>query len=350
MDREEARNCYDEPVGDDARPANGSPCPDDVSTVMLRKRARVQPVSTPQEVVAVLTVLGGRMQGKVLLLRNGDNVVGRAEEADVLIEDYSVSRRHARLRVDASGRVDLLDLGSTNGTFVDGVRVTSESLHVGVRIRVGFEAVLELGQASLAEAMQLVARDQSVPSLPRPHAAAKREPQGAAARIAGYARLLESRRRRMGERHASVAELLETMGVALQADGQTERASECLVRALEIHDSREPSAPQAIARVLGRLASCDLALDRPHVAVARLERAQRLLRGTLAPAADIGTIGLLLSQVLWRLGGAHERCVALARHARDVLAGGGTRTQLLHHGAQAWLRSLTREPLDGRES
>jgi pSer/pThr/pTyr-binding forkhead associated (FHA) protein len=95
---------------------------------------------------AVLTVIGGRHRGQVLVLRSGDNVVGRSREADVLLEDWGVSRRHARFTVDVRGRVDVLDLGSTNGTFVNGERIASESLRVGDRIRMGLTAVLELGQ------------------------------------------------------------------------------------------------------------------------------------------------------------------------------------------------------------
>jgi tetratricopeptide (TPR) repeat protein len=166
--------------------------------------------------------------------------------------------------------------------------------------------------------------------------------------IVGYARLLEIRRRRMGEGHASVAELLEKIGLALRSNGQVERASQCLMHALEIHQSREPPAPRATARLLGQLAECDLMLDRPHAVVARLEQAERLLRTTLATAAELGGVRLLLSQVLWRLG-QRDRSIALARLAQQSLASGGSGgASSLQHGARAWMRSITTQTVDDR--
>ena len=44
--------------------------------------------------------------------------IGRGDESDVVIRDHSVSRNHAELRVDGDGKLQLIDLNSTNGTFV----------------------------------------------------------------------------------------------------------------------------------------------------------------------------------------------------------------------------------------
>jgi Protein of unknown function (DUF3662)/FHA domain len=67
-------------------------------------------------------------------------VVGRGSEADLRINDPGVSRRHAEFRV-AGGRgvpsVSVADLGSTNGTLVDGRRVTEAELDDGSTVRVG---------------------------------------------------------------------------------------------------------------------------------------------------------------------------------------------------------------------
>ena len=49
-------------------------------------------------------------------------VVGRAEGNGIVIDDLSISRRHARLIIE-SGRLMVEDLGSAAGTFVDGHRV-----------------------------------------------------------------------------------------------------------------------------------------------------------------------------------------------------------------------------------
>ena len=67
-------------------------------------------------------------------------VIGRGAEADLRINDPGVSRRHAEFRVSGKGdrpEVSVADLGSTNGTLVDGRRVTEAQLHDGSVVRVG---------------------------------------------------------------------------------------------------------------------------------------------------------------------------------------------------------------------
>jgi len=67
-------------------------------------------------------------------------VLGRGTEADVIVDDSGVSRRHAEIHIQ-NGRVRVIDLGSTNGTFVDGERVSeggaSGDLTEGSRITIG---------------------------------------------------------------------------------------------------------------------------------------------------------------------------------------------------------------------
>jgi hypothetical protein len=63
-------------------------------------------------------------------------VIGRGAEADVVVDDPGVSRRHAEIHT-GTGRVRVVDLGSTNGTFVDGERVGTGDLADGSRITVG---------------------------------------------------------------------------------------------------------------------------------------------------------------------------------------------------------------------
>lgn len=56
-------------------------------------------------------------------LHAGENVLGRDSSADVQIDDVTVSRRHASITI--AGAATLRDLDSKNGTFIDGVRLTS---------------------------------------------------------------------------------------------------------------------------------------------------------------------------------------------------------------------------------
>lgn len=65
-------------------------------------------------------------------------VIGRdAAACDVLLDDERASRRHARIMTDPEGHAFLTDLGSSNGTFVNGRRVTRVQLADGDRLGFG---------------------------------------------------------------------------------------------------------------------------------------------------------------------------------------------------------------------
>jgi hypothetical protein len=67
-------------------------------------------------------------------------VVGRGSDADLRVNDPGVSRRHVEIRVDvdASGvLISAADLGSTNGTLMDGRRVAEARLHDGSQVQIG---------------------------------------------------------------------------------------------------------------------------------------------------------------------------------------------------------------------
>jgi DNA-binding winged helix-turn-helix (wHTH) protein len=75
--------------------------------------------------------------GRRLPLRPGENVLGRDPDEGIDLESPTVSRRHARILITASGAT-LEDLGSKNGTYHQGQRVTTAmALANGDEIRVG---------------------------------------------------------------------------------------------------------------------------------------------------------------------------------------------------------------------
>ena len=78
---------------------------------------------------------------RLVELREGDSVmVGRALPADVVVDDMTISRQHARFSYRDSG-VQVEDLGSRNGTLVRGMRVSSARLRSGDDVRLGGVAV-----------------------------------------------------------------------------------------------------------------------------------------------------------------------------------------------------------------
>jgi len=101
-----------------------------------------------------LTVLEGPDAGlRVALdgLAGGPVLVGKGPACVVRLSDAEVSRRHVSLESGERG-LRMADLGSTNGTFVDGVEILEALLHGGERVRIG------------ATVLQIDAR----PSLPQP--------------------------------------------------------------------------------------------------------------------------------------------------------------------------------------
>ncbi len=78
----------------------------------------------------------GMVDERVLALPEGPTTIGRTEENAVCVLHNSLSRRHARLEREGE-RVLLVDLGSKNGTFVDGARVVRHELKEGGSFRCG---------------------------------------------------------------------------------------------------------------------------------------------------------------------------------------------------------------------
>ncbi|MFC9625144.1 FHA domain-containing protein [Streptomyces sp. NPDC056930] len=94
-------------------------------------------------VPAQLHVVAGPDAGGVHLLHGGRIRIGRSADADVPLDDPDVSRLHCTVTVSADGLVSVADLGSTNGTLLDGTAVRDRP----VRLKPG--ALLRLGESTL---------------------------------------------------------------------------------------------------------------------------------------------------------------------------------------------------------
>ncbi|MER0245850.1 FHA domain-containing protein, partial [Streptomyces sp. HSW2009] len=92
---------------------------------------------------ARLHVVAGPDAGGVHLLHGGQAMIGRSGNADVPLDDPDVSRAHCAVTVSDDGQVSVVDLGSTNGTELDGAPVTAVPVPLppGALLRIGESAL-----------------------------------------------------------------------------------------------------------------------------------------------------------------------------------------------------------------
>lgn len=106
-----------------------------------------------------LRFISGKYQGGEFPLRmNREIIIGRSSDLDMVLVEDMVSRKHAKIST-TDGEVYIQDLGSTNGTFVNGEKVTRSRLQEGDRILVGTSIIkmvavdpLQYAEQSEAEA------------------------------------------------------------------------------------------------------------------------------------------------------------------------------------------------------
>lgn len=112
------------------------------------------PPSRPARAYALRFISGKYQGGEFPLPENGEVVVGRSGELDMVLVEDMVSRRHAKITV-TNGQIFIQDLGSTNGSFVNGERIKRSKLSEGDRVLIGtsiIKVVATEGAATMREA------------------------------------------------------------------------------------------------------------------------------------------------------------------------------------------------------
>jgi pSer/pThr/pTyr-binding forkhead associated (FHA) protein len=80
-----------------------------------------------------LVVVGGKLRGQEYILKNGENILGRDASCDIHFAVDGVSKKHACLTVDED-KIYVTDLGSANGTFLNGRIVKKAASKTGDKI------------------------------------------------------------------------------------------------------------------------------------------------------------------------------------------------------------------------
>lgn len=144
----------------------------------------------------------GPSPGKVFQLSAKEIILGRDIDNEIVINDGEISRRHTRLLIQEGGYV-VEDLGSTNGTFVNGQKITGahvleagQTIRLGENVTLSYEvagfdpdATLASGQRAPAEAAPSAAAPPA-PARPAPPKPATPETQGAVASLTSNRNLL----------------------------------------------------------------------------------------------------------------------------------------------------------------
>jgi len=91
---------------------------------------------------AYLIVLQGSNVGEMYRLEGGESVIGRGTAASIRLGDDGISRKHARIVVDDKS-VRIEDLGSANGTLVNGTLIQASALKDGDKIQLGSTTILK---------------------------------------------------------------------------------------------------------------------------------------------------------------------------------------------------------------
>ncbi len=122
------------------------------------------PTTQPQPVTAWLVVTAASTPGTVgrsFKISSEESIVGRSPDSQVRLMEEGVSRRHARIVRSPEGKFELTDLGSTNGTYLNGTRLADPGrLDEGDRVQLGGQCILRFsfkessdGDENLREAL-----------------------------------------------------------------------------------------------------------------------------------------------------------------------------------------------------
>ncbi len=107
---------------------------------------------------AYLIVISARSPasvGRMLKLDKSEFVMGRSPDLSLQVDDDGISRRHCKIAQASNGHFQLVDLGSTNGTYLNGIKVNVATLQDGDKIQIGANTVVKFSiQDQLEEEYQ----------------------------------------------------------------------------------------------------------------------------------------------------------------------------------------------------
>src|SRR3954452_17549751 len=98
-----------------------------------------------------LRINSGPAAGQTVEVTGGEFTIGREVGCDLVLDDGKASRRHASIQMLPDGRATLYDLGSSNGTFVNGQQIQSTVLSGNEQVQIG-DTVFQVANGTPAAA------------------------------------------------------------------------------------------------------------------------------------------------------------------------------------------------------
>ncbi|MBT3181869.1 MAG: GGDEF domain-containing protein [Deltaproteobacteria bacterium] len=138
----------------------------------------LEKVSFPKDERAYILFISGPLIGKMYLLEESTTIMGRAPDIDISISDSRISRKHLCIHLE-TGKAIIEDMGSTNGTFVNGERVIRRVLENGDKVHISSDtffkfAVGDAAERMFQEEMHQMANYDAVTGILNKHAFARR--------------------------------------------------------------------------------------------------------------------------------------------------------------------------------
>lgn len=113
---------------------------------------KIEKIEKPSAREAYILFMSGPLQGKLHCLQGDKTIIGRDDGVDIQIKDIRISRQHFQINI-MGGNAILEDLGSTNGTYVNGQRVKVHTLQDGDKIQIPASVVIKFAYGDKGEQM-----------------------------------------------------------------------------------------------------------------------------------------------------------------------------------------------------
>lgn len=110
---------------------------EDTITSDLPPLAKQMLLAESKSKTACLLILDGSDAGNLIALGSRPLILGRSPDCDVVLRDEGVSRHHAKVKLENNNRLSIIDLKSSNGTYVRGEKIEQAVLEVGDKVLFG---------------------------------------------------------------------------------------------------------------------------------------------------------------------------------------------------------------------